>query len=387
MRDIPNLQDLYNDYLADLQNSYGVIIASFGKVWLRALAAVQSGKLYQFYLGLANVQKNIFVDTCDQAELPRWGLVKLNRNPFAARAGQYTATVTGTLGATIPAQTTFKSDDTSTSPGFLFVLDAAYTMPGTTGTITLRALTAGTDAALLVADTLTATAPIAGVDFGATVSAITLQAAAAEDLEQYRALILQAFRLEAQGGARSDYRLWSANAQGVQSVYPYARSGEPWAVDLYVEATTADSTDGKGTPSALLLADVEAVVEFDPDTTKTLYERGRRPLGAIVYVAAITPLDIDINIVNYQGRTAAIEAAITASITSTVNAVRPFLAGSDILADQNDQLDNNKIVAAIFNARPGSIFNTVELRVNGVLVPSYTFINGNIPYLNSVNFV
>jgi hypothetical protein len=391
MRPIPTLAQLYADILADLQVAFGVTIFTFGRVFLRALAAVQAGKLYLYYLTQANLQKNIFVDTADTeaigGTLERFGRVKINRNPFAARAGQYVCTVTGTTGSTIRANSTFKSDDTSAAPGFLYVLDALYTMPGATGSITVRALTLGIDAKLAIGNTLTATAPIAGVDSIITITAVAIEPAAAEDIERYREVVLDSYRTEPQGGAATDYRIWANDAQGVQRVYPYAASGLVSEINLYVEATVADSTDGKGTPSALLLADVEAVVEFDPDTTRPLNERGRRPLQAIVNFIAITPLNIDIVITNYSGLTPTIQTLITNAVTDAVNAVRPFVSAADILSDKNDILDQNKIIAAIISAQPGSIFTSVQLSVSGAPTASYTFINGNIPYFNSITFV
>lgn len=392
MRPIPTIAQLYADIVADLDTSFqGQPITPFGRVWLRALAGVQAAKLKLYYLAQADLQKNIFVDTAyteaQGGTMERFGRVKLNRNPFPPRAGQYTVTVTGTAAAVIPLNATFKSDDSSAAPGFLFILDNAYTMPGTTGTITLRCLTAGIEARIATGNTLTATAPIAGVDSTATVTATVIEAAAAETLEQYRAVVLDSYRTEPQGGAGADYRIWAADAQGVQRVYPYATSGSTFEIDLFVEATTADSTDGKGTPSAQLLLDVEDVVELDPDSTRPLDERWRRPLQVIVNYLPITPLDIIVTVYNYQGLTAAIQAAIEASVADTVNAMRPFVSSADLVANRNDVLSVNKIISAIYQANSGSIFNTVELYVNGALTPSYTFTNGNIPYFVTINFV
>ena len=392
MRPIKTIAQLQAEILADMQNAFGVTIFSFGKVFLRALAAMLAAILYLYYLQLGLVQKNIFVDTADSeaigGNLESWGRVKLNRNPFAARAGEYTATVTGTAASVIAINTTFKSNDNSAAPGFLFVLDAAYTLPSGTGSITIRSFTAGLAAKLAIGNTLTATSPISGVSATITITAITVEPAAAEDLERYRQRIIDAFRTETQGGAGGDYRIWSADAQGVQQVYPYAKSGQSAEIELYVEATIADSTDGKGTPSALLLAAVEAVVEFDPDTTRPLNERGRRPLGVFdIDFLPIVPLDVTVVVNNYIGLTPAIRTAIENSIATSVNAVRPFVSSADVLADKRDIVDNNSIVAAIFNAKPGSQFGAVQLYVDGFLVPSYTFINGNIPFYVSTTFL
>ncbi len=388
---IPTYIELYNDILSDLETQMQVSIPIFGKNFLRALAVVQAGKLWLYYKAIANVQKNIFIDTAEPESiggtLERFGRVKLNREPFSARAGGYVVTVTGSIGAIIPAQSTFKSDDTVINSGKLFILDSAYTLVATTDSITIRALEAGNDSKLNIGDTLTATAPIALVDSIVTVSAETIEPSAEENIEDYRDKALDAYRLEPQGGAATDYRLWSADAQGVKQSYPYAKTGVVNEINLFVEATIADSIDGKGTPSALLLTDVEEVVEFDPDTTRPTYERGRRPLGVIVNFLPVTVLNVDVTINGFVGLTVDIQNAIELSLIDEINLVRPFVAACDILDEKNDILDSNKIISIILNTRPGSVFGAITLNVGGVPYNSYTFINGNIPYVNSINFV
>src|SRR5688572_3872346 len=254
---IPTLNQLYTSILNDLETEFGNNIPLFGKNFLRAFAAVQAAKLKLFYIALGGVQKNIFVDTADPENsggtLERFGRIKLGRNPFPAQAGQYTIEVTGSVGATIPASSTFKSNDDALSPGKLYVLDLAYTLIATTDTITVRALQAGTDSRLEVGDQLTATAPIPNANSLAQVTAESVTPLDAETTEEYRHKVVEAYQLEPQGGAASDYRIWAADVQGVARVYPYAKSGEPGVVDVYVEATPGDSTDGKGTPPGSMI--------------------------------------------------------------------------------------------------------------------------------------
>ena len=389
---IPTFSQLQTAIQADLEAEFGVSIPSFGKSFLRVLSVVLAGILKLYYLATADVQKNIFPDTADtQANggtLERFGLVKLNRLPFAARAGQYEVEVTGEIGATIPAQTTFKSDDDSANPGKLFVLDAAFTLTATTDTITIRALEAGNDSKMFVGETLTATAPILNVNQSAEVTVETIQPLAAETTETYRERVIDAYRLEPQGGAATDYRLWSADAQGVERVYPYAKSGASNEINVFVEATLADSTDGKGTPTGGILNDVADVIEFDPDTTRPITERGRRPLGVFdVHVLPVTIIDVDVQISGFVGLTTPIQNTITTALTNAINEIRPFVAAADIIENKNDILDTNKIIAEILNARPGSVFGTITLSINSTPMPTYTFADGNIPYVNSITFV
>lgn len=392
MTTLPSLQQLYTSVKTNLETKLGLTISIIGKVFLNALAGTQAGKLKLFYLALGILQKNIFVDTAQSESiggtLERFGRVKLGRNPLPAVAGKYELTVTGSIGGIIKASTTFKSDDTSLSPGFLFILDSAYTLTGTTGLITVRALTPGIESKLNVLDTLTATQPIALVNSSCYVSTEIVAPIAAEDLEDYRAKALLSYRLEPQGGAATDYRLWAQDAQGVERVYPYTRNGtDASEIDLFIEATLADSTDGKGTPSAQLLLDVEDVIQFNPDTTLPLLERGRKPLSVfLVHYLPITLVNVDIVIPGYLNLTPSIQAQLNTALKAAVDAIRPFVAAADIITNKNDVIDVNKIIGVIITQTPGATFGTPILKINNVAVSSYQFVYGNIPYYNSLSF-
>lgn len=391
MIQIPSFSQLYDQVKADIEAELGVILPTFGQSLLRVKAAVLAMQLKLFYLALALVQKNIFVDTADPESiggtLERFGRVKLGRNPFAAVQGQYLVSVTGTNGSVIPAGTTFKSDDSALNAAKIFQLDTAFTLVGTTGNITIRALEAGIESKLQSGDTLTATAPLSGVNASVEVVSESVQPLAQEDIEEYRQKAIQAYQLEPQGGAASDYIIWSADAQGVRKAYPYARDGFSNEINLFIEATIADSTDGRGTPGVAILNDVEQVIEFDPDTTKPLTERGRRPLGLFkANVLPVTPLPVDIEIVSYQGLTAEKQTQIFAAINSALADVRPFVAGADVLANKNDILSVFSIAFIIQDALPQSVYDSLSFMVGGVQYSTYVFLEGNIPYLNSVTY-
>lgn len=391
MNTIPTLSQLSQSIIADIESALGITLATFGKVYLRAVGLAQAGVVRLLYLQLALIQKNIFADLADPEStggtLERFGRIKLGRDPFPATAGQYTIEIVGTAGASIPAQTTFLSDDDSSNPGQLFILDSGYVLTGTGDSFTVRALVAGTESQLSVGDTLTPTIPLVNITIPGEVTVEVVEPLDAETIEDYRSKVLQAYRLETQGGAGADYRLWSFDAQGVAQAYPYAKSGAPGEINVFVEATIADSTDGKGTPSQSILDAVEDVIEYDPDTTKALSERGRRPLGVFqVHVLPVTIREVDITINSFVDLDASIETLIEDALIEAVNLVRPFVASVDALADRNDILDTNKIIAAIIQARPGSVFGTVVLSVDSVPLTSFQFIDGDIPHFNSITF-
>jgi len=253
--------------------------------------------------------------------------------------------------------------------------------------ITVRALEAGVESKLTAGDTLTATAPIAISDGIAVWSSVVVAPLAAEDIEDYRQVVLQSYRLEAQGGATADYRLWGLDAAGVKQIYPYAKSGAPNEIDVFVEATKPDSTDGRGTPGSTILTAVEDCIELDPDTTLTLAARGRRPLGVYaVNVQAIALKAIGVTITGYVGRTAGTDAILAAAIGEVVDKVRPFIAACDDPALRNDIISRNSIIQAVMAAIPTSVFTDIELQVDAVPLINYQLTNGTIPYLSFITY-
>jgi len=384
---IPTLKQLYDGYIAAFEAEMQVTIPVFGKNYMRALAAVLAGKDKLIYLTLGSVQKNIFVDTADPVAmggtLERFGFVKLGRLPNAARAGEYNLTVTGTIGATIQASVTFKSNDDSLSPGKLFILDNAFTLTATTDTITVRALEAGLGSRLLANDKLTATAPIANVDSIAIVDgAATIEPLAAETSEEYRQKALDAYRLEPQGGSAGDYRLWAADAAGVVRVYPYAKSGSPNEINVFVEANIDN-----GVPTTSILDEVSAVIEMDPDTTKADWERGRRPLGVFqVHSLPVTLRNLDITITNFVGRTTDIETLIEDALTTEIAKIRPFVPGAEPVSKRNNVINVAKLSAIILGAVPTGLFDSVSFTVDGVSLSTFLFENGDIPFIDSITY-
>lgn len=389
---IPTITELYDDIRNDLETRLSINIPVFGRVFLNILAQVQAAKLKLFWLSIARVEKNIFVDTADPESaggtLERFGRIALNRSRRAAVQGQYTVAVTGTIGAVIEAGTLFKSDDTAQSAGFVFQLDTQKTLIAASDTMTLRALTAGPTSRLSVGNTLTSISPLLNVNDQVTVTVETVEPASEETVENYREQIARSFQLEAQGGASTDYRLWADDVQAVRFVFPYATSGQCGQVNLFIEANRADSTDGKGTPSATTITDVTSVVDFDPDTTRPLNERGRRPTNVQVNYIAITPQDVIITVNNPVNIDADTQTSITTALRALIDDIRPFIAAADLVANQNDVLSINNIITTIQNVLTGNqSFSGVTVTVDAQpLVTSIQFINGDIPFLDAVNF-
>jgi len=393
MKNIPSIIELNEDIANDLRSKLGLTDDDLKKV-VSALPLVLSAQLKLLYLFLGDIQDNCFPDKASTelngGTLERQGRIYLNRNPFPDSIGVFKLSVTGVAGSILRSDLTFKSNDDALNAGQVYVLDTEYTLTGTADEIEVRSIGAGVDYNLSVGNNLTITEPVIGVDKTVIVTEVVTQPTAGETEELYRKAILNAIQLEPQGGAKSDYRIWSGDAQGVRLVYPYVRDGEAGTVDIYVEATLIDSADGKGTPTNAIMygtGGVEDVINFDPDTTKPDYERARRPMQANVEVSAITLIPVDVTITGLNDDSASVQTAIESALTNFIYDVRPFIDGADLLRNKNDILYSGNVQGVVTSALlNGNFFDVLELKVDGNIVTSYEFGLGNIPYLRNLIF-
>lgn len=390
MKPIPSIVELQQKITEDFKSKLNLSDDDLKKT-LNAFSLVLSGQMKILYLFLADIQNNIFPDTADSVDqggtLERIGQIYLNRPPFPDAIGVFNISVNGIIGSVLRESLTFKSNEDALNPGQLFVLDSEHIMVSTTDVIEVRSLGAGTDFNLSVNDKLTITEPVIGVDKTVTVTAVTTQPTAGETLENYRDAILRAIQLEPQGGSKSDYRQWASDAPGVRLVYPYVRDTDAGIVDVYVEATLSDSTDGKGTPTATILNEVLAVIEQDPDLSKPINERGRRPIQANVIASAISLIPVDVNIAGLNDSSQAVKDVIKSSLIDMLYQVRPYISGADLLRNKNNTLYSGRVQSVVTDALAnGNFFNQLTLIVDGNSVVSYEFDLGNIPYLRNLTY-
>lgn len=388
MKPIPTIQQITSNITSDIVSRLNLSVDYLKKVY-GALALVLSGQIYLAYLYLSDIQDNIFPDTATTADLggtlERQGMIYLNRKSFPDSIGVFKVSVVGVAGSVLRTNITFKSNDDALNQGQLYILDSEYTLTGVDDIIEIRSLGAGVDFNLNAGDNLTITEPVIGVDKTVTVTEVVTQPKAGETIELYRRAILNAIQLEPQGGSRADYRQWCTDAQGVRLVYPYVRDIEAGIIDVYVEATLIDSSDGKGTPSVSILTEVEAVIEQDPDVSKPIYERGRRPMQAVVDIYPIVLIPIDVTIYGLNDDSLSVQTAIENTLKYFIYGVRPFIGGSDLLRDKNDILYSGKIHSVVTDVLSnGNFFTILNLFVDGNEVVSYEFNLGNIPYLRNL---
>jgi hypothetical protein len=200
--------------------------------------------------------------------------------------------------------------DSSTNPGQTFILESEYILPSTSGEIVLVAEIGGTDSSLILGDILQVTSPIANVDSFVTVISQEVAPVNDETIEEYRLKVINAYRTEPQGGAKVDYQLWAVDAAGVRRVYPYVVNNSPGDLEIFVESLYDD-----GVPDAAMLSEVEAVIEQDPDNSKPIEERGRKPMGIYsMDIKSVNLINVDITI---TGLTPSVQLSTLTNAIST----------------------------------------------------------------------
>lgn len=229
MANIPTIFEINANIANDLKNKLDLSDSGLKKT-LDVFAGVLAAQFKLTYLALSDVQNQLFVDTADTSEnggtLDRWGDIWLGRIRNSSSSGVYEISLDFAENSVLRQNLTFKSNDESFSPSMQYILDEQETLTSSNNTVQIRSLLGGSQVLLEVGDTLTINEPVIGVDQVVTVVAVVEQPLEEESVDDYRSAILQSIQLEPQGGAKTDYRLWASDAQGVKSVYPYVKTSK-----------------------------------------------------------------------------------------------------------------------------------------------------------------
>jgi len=379
----PSLSDLYSSISSNFKSEFDIQDENDLKRVLTAIASSDAGMLKIFYLALLDVQKNILPDLADNeamgGTLERFGRLKLGRDPNPATQGRYSLTFTGVSGTTLPIGTQFVNKVTNK----YYTTDASVTLSGASGTITVLSDKSGLDT-LQIGDTLFSVNTIININSQATVASIVNIASDSEDLEDYRKLINQSYRLEPNGGSASDYIFWALDVPSVRTVYPYTSA--PGMANIYVEGITGNGTVLQSILDLLWKSsDKTGVFEQDPDITLSDYERGRRQLGFTdLNLMSVTALPVVVTITNLKDQSSGVTTSIESEISSMLYDKRPYISGVGDINNRNDTLYFRDVVSALDNALTnGNTYDDVSVTVNGLSIP-FQFLNGNIPTLTSV---
>ena len=350
----PTISEITALIIGDIEAALSQTIPIIPKaVWRIVARAIAGAWLILYKYGTA-LHRERFVQTASLTYLKYLGeLVRVFQQPASTWNGTATITATGNSGS-IDAGTQF----VYSLSGVVYTVDTG--VPITPGTLTLS-LTSGTSGdigTLSNGSVLDIVTPIAGVGMTATVASTVTSGDDAEDIETYRARVLDAYQKKPQGGASADYEAWGKEAPNVVSIYPYS-AATPGQVDIYAEVDNQPD----GIPTAGQLDEIEEYLEYVNRTGKP-----RKPMTAELNVYAITRRLFDIQIDNLAPDTPATRAAIDDALAGYLQERTPYIRGLSIIRqDTVSQIEVQYIVFSVISALGATISKITLSDITGAI--------------------
>lgn len=272
--DTPNLPTLVSRNSADIEGA-----AALRRSDAAVLGRVHAGTAYGLYQYLAWQFAQLFPDTAEEDMLLRHGAGRGVTRKAATRAtGQIT--VTGTTGAVIGAQVRLSSAD-----DLLYETVNGGVLVAGTAKLDVIAVDAGLLGDKVTGVELQFVSPVVGVNSAALVAAGGLTGGTdTEDLEDYRARVVERYRLVPHGGNADDYVVWAKAQPGVTRAWCKRNWVGPGTVGVFVVNDAANPI----TPAAQELAVIKAGVEAQRPVTAELLVLAPT-LKPVPYVLQITP--------------------------------------------------------------------------------------------------
>lgn len=319
----PELTDISDRVQSDFVSRLSLTGAILRRSLVYVTSRVIAGAVHMLHGHLDWLSRQMLPDTAEEAALLRWGtMFGVERIEATYATGD--VTFTGTNTTVIPAGTVITLDGE-----IEYETDADGTVSGGTVTIAVTATETGEDGNLDVGTTVYLTSPITGIDSDATVAAGGLTGGAdEEDLEDYRARVLERIADPSNGGNDADYAAWAKMVAGVTRAWVYPLELGPGTVLVYF----VRDDDAGPIPSVGEVAEVQAV--FDEEAPAHATVTAAAPTAsALAYTVAVEP------------DTTAVRAAVTAELddlhlreaepggTLLLSAIRTAIGNAEGLAD------------------------------------------------------
>lgn len=273
----PTLAELVTRIKGDLRGRLELDGSLVRRAMADVLATVWAGAVHTIYGFQDWLAKQLFGDTSDEEMLIRQaGLYGITLVPAVFATG--TATVYGTIGAVVAANTVLRLDEVTS---YLVTSSQTLVLDGLTGrgkaTLPIEAALAGALANIPATTTLTFESPVTGVDSTATVDADITNGVDEETIDSLRARYLLRLREPPEGGADQDYEAWALAVPGVTRTWVYPNEN---GLGTVVVRFVRDNDVGSIFPDAGEVAAVQAA------------EDAQRPITAAVTAVAPTNLAV-----------------------------------------------------------------------------------------------
>ena len=380
---IESFQEKFNNKLRLLPKSFIVILSKV----LSVIFVLPYKVCGWFYLQL-------FPDTASFDRVNVMGislqpLVKLGVNigvgePTSGQAweGLVSATVV-TEGQAITAGTQLKSDVT----GLMYVVSETVTTEGQSVNVPVYCVQSGSGGNLAQGDEIKFVSPLGFIAQDAVVASTTKEGLNEETADHYRARVVNRYSTQPQGGALSDYRIWSYDAPGVLQTYPYNGEDSPGDVEIYVAGNTDVYPDR--VPGRELCVAVGEACTYDPETGIA----DRKPLTAILdpdyngtyrNIQPVSIVTVDVYVTDVVGVDVSDFGAAYKSVCDDYLLGRePYIRG---LSDENNKTNSiqKNTLIALANSVATSLkaqFGTVTMNIDNVQVDNYNLDRGELSAL------
>jgi hypothetical protein len=365
------------------------------KAFIRVLSIVLAGIFITLYKQIGWLFLQLFPETAYWKEvnilgvkvrpLVKWGILIGVGPPWTG--GQWKGDITINVtnkNTTLLGGAQLKSELT----GKLYITDAAKFLVNDTETVTITCVDTGSGGNIKAGDTLNFVNPLGNVKKSAIVLSVTNDGTDDETEGEYRYRVVNRYRMQPQGGALADYRIWASDVPGVLNVYPYNDADSPSGVLLYVSGNPTLYPDR--IPTGALLRQVGDACTYDPKTGKAT----RKPMTAVIDPAADGSYSnvMPVSIIEFDIYITGLIGIIPSDFAM---AVRPaaedyFLGRESYIRGLSD--DNNKTNIVSRNNVSSTVdqiaisvkaeFESVTMKRDGNIEPNYILGIGELAKLN-----
>ena len=276
------IEEIRTLIISSIQQQWNNQLRILPKSFVRILATVMAGVFIILFKQIGWLFLQIFPETAYWGEvnilgsrirpLVKWGVLlgAGEPRPGTRWTGKIRVKVVS-LNSFLKTGTQLKSNLT----GKLYVIEETTALNGETVEVNIVCTETGTAGNIEPGEQLYFVSPQGNVEKITTITASN-DAMNDETEADYRYRVVNRWRMQPQGGALADYRIWASEVAGVLNVYPYKDGNSPSGVLLYVSGNTSVYPDR--VPSGEVLTAVGKACTYNPETGKA----SRKPITATI---------------------------------------------------------------------------------------------------------
>lgn len=382
----PTLTALRAQIWTDITTSSGLVVSLLQKAVLKIVGTALAALVFGLYGYLDWISKQAVPFTSTGEFLAGWGALK---NVYLETETRTVLTVqfVGAAGTSIPIGTGVNR----TADGFAYVTTSDAEVIGTTVTVNIQAVAAGSAGNCDVNTAVSLASAVPGIQSSGLVTAAVTAGTDVETPEDFRDRVMLAFQKPVQGGDKDDYVGWARDVAGVTRAWCFPNGFGAGTVVVYVMFDNAESGHAGFPQGANGVSQYDQGPGGEPRATVAQGDQltvadaivNEQPVTALVYVCA--PIE---NLIGFT--IGGLSAVSTVAKSAISDSLADLMVREGAPAGEIDLSDVNAAVGSV----PGSsgyLITAITSTVGGVttVYPANTNITnaaGQLPVLGAVNF-